>query len=253
VRIIVLMPSRGTVAAETMLALLEHNEGYEIVFRMATRLPVDAARNRLAQKALDAAADRALFEAGSDPYVFWIDADAFFLKGTFTMMIRALEQDPGIDLLSALCGTRSPHQKATALIKTGDRDSGLIPGVHGEPGAVVDVELVPTHFLCHRVSLLRRLADQLPFGAADFPMTDDAFFSQAVRVNGGRMAVATGIPVFHVDERNGNAFLPAHAAARIDDSGAIDTTVIVAPLEQEERTYGERVDRVIRKNRSTLT
>ena len=86
------MPSRGTVAAETMLALLEHNEGYEIVFRMATRLPVDVARNRLAAKALEAAADRTLFEVGSDPYVFWIDTDAFFLKGTFTMMMRALEQ-----------------------------------------------------------------------------------------------------------------------------------------------------------------
>ena len=66
------------------------------------------------------------------------------------------------------------------------------------------------------------------------------------------MAVATGIPVFHVDERNGNAFLPAHAACRIDDSGTVDTTALAAPLEQEERTYGERIDRVIAKNRSTL-
>jgi hypothetical protein len=248
-RIIVLMPSRGTVAAETMLALLTHNEGYELVFRMATHLPVDAARNRLAAKALEAAEDRTLFPTQSDPYVFWIDADAFFLTGTFTMMIRTLEEHPNIDLLSALTGPRVPHEKSYAQTRYDDAASGLRPGVDCEAGAVVEVELVSAHFLCHRASLLRRVGSGPPFGPPDFPITEDIYFSRMVRVNGGRIAVATGIPVFHVDERNGHAFLPTYPAARIEDDGTLDAATPVNPLAPDERTYGDRVDSVVRRNR----
>jgi hypothetical protein len=251
-RIIVLMPSRGTVSAETALALIEHNEGYDIALRMATRLPVDVARNRLAEKALEAAADRSLFAQRADPYVFWVDADAFFLKGTFTMMIREMEKDPTIDLLAGLCGPRAPYQKSYAQTRFDDPTSGLVPGTDCPEGSVVDVELVSAHFMCHRASLLNRVRNKPPFGPPDFPISEDIYFSRNVRVSGGRIAVATGIPVFHVDERNGHAFLPAFPTVRIDDAGAVDTAAVVEPLQHEDRSYGARVDAVARRNRERV-
>jgi len=214
------------------------------VLRMVNRRPVDAARNQLAALALAAADDPALFAAGSDPYVFWIDSDAFFLKGTFSLMIDTLERTPSIDLLAALFGPRAPDRGAAAFRDRNDRHSYLLPERDFTRGELIDVDHVGLHFVLHRISLLRALGPR-PFGEADATEPDDAAFCGRIRHGNGRIVVATGIPVFHVDERNGAAYSPGVAACVIDGD-AIDPERLATALPPDERSYGPRVDRAVR-------
>ena len=240
IRFIALMPTRGSVAGETVGALVRNAEQHDLVLRMAHRQPVDVARNRLAQEALRAADDRALFAPDVDPFVFWIDSDAFFLKGTFSLMMRELEAHPELDVLAAYFGPRAPFAGSTAFVKANDMASSVVAGTTCEPGAVVRVETVGLHFVVHRVSLLRRLGPQ-PFGSPLEAAADDSRFCASVRAVGGTIAVATGIPVFHVDERNGTAFFPG-ARALIVDGDRVNTELSVTALPFEQRSFGTRVD-----------
>jgi hypothetical protein len=231
------------VAAELLAALSGNTAGYEIVLRMVHRQPVDVARNRLAALAIAAADDAALFPVDADPYVFWIDSDAFFLDGTFKLMIHTLEANPAVDVLAALFGPRASNRGATAFRRVSDPKSYLIPEVNVTRGEVVDVEQVGLHFVLHRVSLLRALGAN-PFASTTGMATDDAAFCGRVRHGNGRIAVATGIPVFHVDERNGAAYSPGIAACVIDGD-RISTTELAEELPAETRSYGERIDRAV--------
>jgi hypothetical protein len=244
VTIIVLIPTRGSVTAELVAALVNNAGDHRIVLRMVNRRPVDVARNELAALAIAVADDPAFFAPGTDPYVFWIDSDAFFLKGTFALMIHALEREPSIDLLAALFGPRAPECGAAAFRDRDDRQSFLMPDVNVTRGELVDVDHVGLHFVLHRVSLLRALGPE-PFGDARSTEPDDAAFCGRIRFGNGRIAVATGIPVFHVDERNGAAYSPGIAACVIDGD-AIDPDALGKALPPEQRSYGARVDRAIR-------
>jgi hypothetical protein len=244
-RVVVLMPTRGSVTAETLVALVNNTEGYELVLRTENRQPVDVARNRLAATALAVAADRALFDEGDDPFVFWIDSDAFFLPGTLTMLIRELQQGP-YDLLAPLSGARVAGSSVQALRDVYDRSSSPAPGVDCERGEIVPVAMSTTHFLAHRASLLARVGPE-PFGTGDAgDETEDFFFCRRVREAGGRIAVHTGVPVFHVDERNGAAYLPQFEPIAIVGSG-IDANVPVEALPLEQRSYGPRIDAIVKR------
>lgn len=238
------MPTRGVVVAELVAALIGNTAGCDIVLRMEHRQPVDVARNRLAAKAIAAAADPALFAAGSDPYVFWIDSDAFFLDGTFKLMIHTLEGNPSIDLLAGLFGPRASNRGATAFRRVDDKNSYLVDDVNFTRGDIVDVEQAGLHLALHRVSLLRALGND-PFTSPAGIASDDAVFCARIRHGNGRIAVATGIPVFHVDERNGAAYSPGVAACVIDGT-TISTTELATELPPETRSYGERIDRVVK-------
>lgn len=244
-KFIVLMPTRGTVTAETVAALLMNGEGHSLVVRMVHRKPVDVARNQLARDALTAADDPAVFERGADPLVFWIDSDAFFLKGTFSLMIREFETHPEIDVLVGYFGPRAPFLGSTAFLKADDIASSVVAGTNCVLGAVVPVEAAGLHFALHRASLLRRLGKE-PFGPPMQRGSDDMWFCRRVREVGGRIAVATGIPVFHVDERNGLAFYPGARALVVAGDHIDAEAVAETPLPLELRSFGERVDRAKR-------
>jgi hypothetical protein len=243
-RVIVAMPTRGVVSAELLQALVNNADGHRLILRMVNREAVDIARNRLAAQAIAAADDPELFAPGTDPYVFWIDSDAFFVRGTLTLMMRTLEEHPFLDVLAALFGPRVANSGAAAFRSLSDRQSMLIPGVNCKRGEVVDVEQVGFHFTLHRVSLLRALGPN-PFGDPSENTSDDAAFCWRVHAGGGRIATATGIPVFHVDERNGAAYTPGVAVAGIDGD-AIDATRIPDELPFETRAYGDRIDPMLR-------
>lgn len=236
------MPTRGSVCAETVRALVNNGEGHRLLLRTEDRLAVDVARNRLAKTALALAADRRFFEAGSDPYVFWIDADAYFLPGTLTTMMHELDKG-AFDLLAPLSGARATGSSVQALRDAGDTTSSPRPGIDCKPGDIVPVAMATTHFLAHRASLLQRLGED-PFGGPHAPETDDFFFCRRVREIGGRIAVHTGIPVFHIDERNGAAYLPGFAPVAATGDG-IDANVKPDALPFERRGYGPRVDSLI--------
>jgi hypothetical protein len=116
--------------------------------------------------------------------------------------------------------------------------------VNFKRGDLVDVDLVGLHFVMHRVSLLPKLGAN-PFGDPFAPNSDDAAFCGRVRHGSGRITVATGIPVFHVDERNGAAYSPGIAACLIDGD-TIDTTALASELPVEKRSYGNRIDAVVK-------
>jgi hypothetical protein len=242
--VIVLVPTRGTICAELSRALINNTPGFELILRTRDRLAVDVARNALAADAIAAADDAELFPAGSDPYVFWIDSDAFFLKGTMTLMVRTIERHPDIDVLAGLFGPRASERGATAFRTAGDRSSFLMPEVNFTRGDLVDVDLVGLHFLLHRVSLLRGLGAD-PFGLANSPASDDAAFCGRIRHGGGRITVATAVPIFHVDERNGTAYSPGIGACAIEGD-AISTTILGKELPPEERNYGGRINQATR-------
>ncbi len=248
VTFIVLIPTRGTVVAELLRSLVNNSEGHRLVLFTADRLPVDVARNRLAAQAIAAAGDASLFPAGSDPYVFWIDSDAFFLNGTFSLMIHALEANPSVDLLAALFGPRAAECGATAFRSRLDAHSYLVPDVNFTRGELVDVDHVGLHFVMHRVSLLRAMGPD-PFGDAGAPEADDAAFCGRIRHGNGRIAVATGIPVFHVDERNGAAYSPGIAACVVDGN-EIGTDALAPEMPPDARSYGPRVDAAVRSTRA---
>lgn len=241
---LVLVPTRGTVATELLAALVSNGEGHRIVLRTVNREAVDVARNRLAELAIAAADDETLFPAGSDPLVFWIDSDAFFLAGTFTLMLHTLAQNPAIDVLAALFGPRAANRGAAAFRTATDRSSMLDPEKNFTRGDLVDVDLVGLHFVLHRVSLLRKLGPD-PFGGGDAPNSDDAAFCGRIRHGNGRITVATGIPVFHVDERNGAAYSPGIAACVVDGD-SISETALAKELPVEVRSYGARIDAAVR-------
>jgi len=183
-QLIALVPTRGSVAAELVIALVNNAEGHRILVRTVNRESVDVARNRLAAQALAAADDPALFPAGSDPYVFWIDSDAFFLHGTLTLMLHALEANPSIDVLAGLFGPRAANRGATAFRDVSDKNSYLAEDVNFTRGDIVDVELVGLHFILHRVSLLRRLGPA-PFGAPSDTVSTTPLFAGAYVVPAG--------------------------------------------------------------------
>jgi hypothetical protein len=244
VRAIVAMPTRGVVSAELLQALVNNAEGHRLILRMVNRETVDVARNRLAADVIAAADDPELFAPGTDPYVFWIDSDAFFLRGTLTLMMRTLEQHPWIDMLAALFGPRRAKRGAAAYLKLSDQFSLLVPGENFKRGEVVEVEQVGLHFTLHRVSLLRALGPN-PFGEPSENTSDDAAFCSRILAGKRRIAVATGIAVFHVDERSGAAYTPGLDAVAIDGD-TIDETHSPDELAFESRDYGERINAIIR-------
>ena len=141
-----------------------------------------------------------------------------------TLMMHALETNPTIDMLAGLFGPRAANRGATAFRDINDKSSYLVEDVNFTRGDIVDVALVGLHFILHRVSLLRRLGPA-PFGAPNDMVSDNAAFCGRIRGAG----VATGIPIFHVDERNGAAYSPGVGACVIDGN-TIDTSRLAEDL-----------------------
>lgn len=247
--VIVLMPTRGNVCAETTMALINNTRGHDLHLYTVNRRPVDTARNMLAARALEL--DPHDIAAGDDdPFVFWIDSDAFFLNGTMTLMMHEMRKDPTIALLAAYCGPRAAFAGATAYADLHDPNSFPHPGVTCEIGAFVDVKIAPLHFAVHRRSLLERVGTN-PFGDHAGPSSsEDAMFSQRIGLLGERIVVATGIPVFHIDERDGAAYLPGAPAMRVVEN-AVDTETPVPGLPLEHRDYGARMNAILARLRTT--
>jgi hypothetical protein len=242
-KIISLIPVRDRISKETSTALTANNESHELLLLTEERQPVDVARNILARRALAVANDPSIFPATQDPFVFWIDSDAFFLAGTLTTMIHQLKQNPWIDVLAPLSGPRIANHIAAGHTREGDLMSFPHPGVNCQPGDIVEAVFVSTHFFAHRASLLTKLGDE-PFGSpTDLEWTDDGYFCMNARKHGARLAITTAIPVFHVEERTGAAFLPYCAAARVEGATVVDFPDY-AETPKEQRNYGRRLDEV---------
>lgn len=172
--------------------------------------PVDAARNEIAENALNAAA-----EQPSHEHLFlWVDSDIMFQPCAVGKLWRELRRHPEIDLISGgYCFKESGEPILAGRDYVGRQ---ILEGVDYERGDVVECWYPCMGFLLHRAGVLERVPrpwfECIPDVA---PATDgmgggeDNTFFKKVRAAGLRAWVHTGAEVTHIDRRTGEAFTPA--------------------------------------------
>ena len=245
--LLVCMPIRDRMEPETALAL-ERN--LSLPFQLLTEigLPVDIARNRLAESARKSTAE----------YVVWIDSDCWFEPGTIETKIRALITTASVSVVAAYCSGRLPFSASLAFAN----GTSLYPVALGEP---VPIDWATMHLVVHRRSLLDRLGDH-PFTLGEHDLGEDQAFYRLVRECGaGKIVVLnSGSVVAHMDK--GVAFLPGLPPGRIvnnrfEVADARSQEEIVAEYNRmlasretysggviySDRSYGPSVDAAIRK------
>ena len=206
--LLVLMPTRGSVSVETFTALSSNCDGLPKAIVTVARRPVVEARNSLWKIATEAQAQLPWSEA----FVLHVDDDAFWLPGTISKMIDTLRTYPQIDVLSGAYCTRLPF-----YTMIGNRTAGkLSPPVPKQVGEICEVQEVGMHFVMHRIKLLSKVGPD-PFNRIE-NMPEDYSWSRHVREAGGRLFIATGANVAHVDANSGSAYLVGSAVHKIENN-----------------------------------
>ena len=223
------MPVRDRVEPETKFAL-ENNVG--VRYRLLTEigLPVDEARNRLAERALETEAER----------IVWVDADAFWLPGCLERML-SWTADPS-KVIGAVYGRRthfSPvnaRQSAQAIYVGFDHIrsiDGLIP-----------CYFIGSHVLACSRALLERLGPH-PWELSDVDQSEDNAFARRIREAGCAQYLDTRAWTFHVE--NGVMYVPGSSAYVLVD-GKPERRPLPPTLPfARGRGYGSAVDAAMRK------
>lgn len=239
--VIILMPSRGQICYETYLALANNMDDVKHVLCTIGRRPIVQARNELAAEALRFAKEHAEHEW----FALWLDDDAWFTPGTVRTMVNAMRDVPSIDaLFGNFCG-RGPFANPVAYRKARDGNSFPREGVDCQHGDLIEIDEAGFHFVLMRTSLLERLgpnpfdipADALPTDTEDFA------FCRRAKKAGARLVVGMGLPIVHVDPRDGSAYFPGMPTAQMVENSVrrVDlthTTTTGATKTLEQREYG---------------
>jgi hypothetical protein len=199
----ILMPLRSTddLQPETARALRLHTPEHRL-FQVAG-LPVDQARNTLAQKVL----------ALPNPpdVVLWIDSDAFWGAGAIEALLATMEAYPSYAMICGLFSKRMAGCAATALRKAGDGASALRPTTPEQKaigncifGDVVPIETTGMHFTAVRIDALRSVSPGA-FNVRD-GLAEDQSFCKRLRGAGYESACATGIVIAHLEAKTGLAY-----------------------------------------------
>lgn len=165
-------------------------------------------------------------------FVLWFDDDAYWQTGTFTRMLKAL-QNPGVDILAGWFSGRSPRQGPKAY-----REDGTWPRpgtAECEDGDIVEVAKCGFHFVMHRVEVLTSLGET-PFNIdGTGELGEDVAFCKKARDAGYRVWTHTGCPIAHIDE-DGTAYLPGENELRVvgGDLQRVDTTRKYGDLDEAQ-------------------
>lgn len=241
--IAVLMPTRGRITIETVAAL-SNFDGIAHFNLPVSRQPVTLARNALARSALTLPS-----VAGINPkggwYCLWVDDDAFWRPGTVATLMRALHDNPQIDILAGWFSGRSGMSNPKACWSDGTWPRPSQEGGNCAFGDIVEVDSVGFHFVLHRIDVLSRMGNE-PFSdpSDSGTRTEDAQFCANAKVAGLRVYVHTGVPVAHVDD-DGFAYLPGEPRMRVVGEQLVK-------VDEEYRSYGADVDRVVNAAQSGL-
>ena len=243
--LIVAMPTRGTVSVETHLALSANMDGLARCNLSVPRKPVVEARNELAAWIRKVAKERPWGWVPRETYVLWVDDDAWWAPTCVKTALSALRDLPAIDLLAGWFGGRNEYCHAFAYRRVGDGESYPRPGKDCSPGEIVEVARIGFHFVLHRASLLERVGDDpftIPEGSGA-NISEDFAFCDRVRAAGGRIGVATAIPIAHVDPKDGAAYFVGMPATEIRGNAVVRTTAEHRTLAgdvklPDSRTYG---------------
>lgn len=257
--LILLMPTRGSLAVETHEALSNHMDDIPNIRVIAQREPVDKARNMLAATATRIATEDPLHIGPAGYLALWIDDDVWWPAGTISAMLRAMQCDTTIDLLCAHFCVRYPSMSPAlapkglkALIETQNANKEgfylvRADAIGWKPGELNEIEGCGFHFVMHRLSALERLGAE-PFAVLD-ELAEDESFCKRANAAGLRMLCHTGLNVAHIDVKSGLAFVPFAPALQVYGDNLIyasqERLADFVPDERcrSDRKYGAAVDR----------
>lgn len=181
--------------------------------------------------------------------VLWLDDDAYWPPNTFAQVKAILRNCPQVDMVAGYFGTRLPF--ATPLAFRDKNDSNSFPKVNVDcqMGDLVEVERVSFHFVAHRVSVLEKVG-QNPFTLPEEgTIGEDFAFCDRARAAGCRIVCATGLPIAHIDPRDGAAYIPGMPALRVEQGQLVMPRQHVGANGEvkigEARSYGPEVDAVV--------
>jgi len=242
----VFMATRGQISFETHMALTYNMSGFKHVETIVARKPIVDARNALAHSSLSLRADNPLDFIPREWFVLWVDDDAWWRAGTVEVMLRALREYSHVDALFGNFSSRTPYSHALAWRSRHDNESYPKPGVDCSPGDVVSIERAGFHFVLMRLSLLERIGKD-PFTVPDGEeIGEDFAFCDRAKFVGANLAVGMGMPIVHVDARNGAAYIPGMPAMMMDGNSVkaltVEHGVPGGRIRAEARKYGLRVD-----------
>lgn len=106
-RLIVLMPTRGTITLETQLALSNNMDSCKYVIETVSGKPVVEARNELVRRAQSIV--RADSRFAGTWLVLWIDSDSWWPSGTISRIINDLRPHSEFDIVFGCHTTRRPY------------------------------------------------------------------------------------------------------------------------------------------------
>jgi hypothetical protein len=228
--IIVAMPTRGSISAETHYCLRSHMDGFPVHEEIVARKPVVEARNELARRV------RSLSEF---PFVLWVDDDAWWPPGWVTRAVEIMSERKEIAILFGLYGGRGPFAVSVALGKKGHPKLQL-PG----PSQPVEVLVCGFHWVLMRREVLDAVGDD-PFSLSDRNGFYPEDFSFCERVVGAklRMFCAPDLYIAHVEPESGHAFIPGVRALKMTDLWLdMSTNPECESFSFVSRSYGKDID-----------
>lgn len=242
-RLIVCTPMRDRARPEYLQALERDRQRFEIVHLTEVGRPVTDARNILARRAREIAAEGDL--------MLWADDDAWWAAANLDRMIETLDRQPEIDVLTAMFGGRDHFSPPFCWTKWDNDDSIVDPGRNCAIGAVVPIESCGFHFVLMRSAALHVVGDS-PFDPIAGVRGEDVTFCVRARDFGLRLAVATGESVAHVGD-NGAAYFVGAPKAKIVSGKVVMPKTFAMPSGlrnlEATRSYGEHLDALTNRNR----
>lgn len=244
--LIVCMPTRGQICYETQIAIEQNLQGLKYAKIMAGRKPVVEARNILAKMALEVPSTHAFDFEPREWFVLWADDDAWWQPGSVQAMLSCMRDFRQIDALFGSFGHRVPYSRVAAYQRKGDTTSDPKPGIDCALGDVVPVERAGFHFVLMRLALLDRVGPN-PFDIPqDSGLSEDFAFCDRAIDAGACLAVGTQMPIFHVDPRDGTAYLPGMPAMRMENNSVqlltMEHVAVSGVRQSEDRAYGDEID-----------
>jgi GT2 family glycosyltransferase len=191
-------------------------------------MPVDVARNHLAQQMLDAGRRW----TPSDAFCLWFDDDAMWSAGTIRRAVEYFRAFPKIDILAGYFCIRAAYVAPAATKEALHIRCEIEPDEQG----LIEVEDVGFHWLMHRLNVLEAVGPD-PFSCFQ-GKTEDNSFCQRARNAGFRIFVATDLRIPHVDVQKGTAYLP-YTRELISFGHEVSAPMSDAPT---KRSYGPTID-----------
>jgi hypothetical protein len=252
--VIVCMPSRGQICYETQLALECNMDGIPYCVARVGRMDVIAARNNLAEMALETASTKNPFKfTPREWFVLWVDDDAWWYPGTVKTMLDALHHLPKLDALFGSFCIREPYQKTLAFRDAHDLESFPKRGVDCKDGEIVPIERCGFHFVLMRLSLLKRIGPKPFTPPPDSDCGEDSAFCERAVSIGASLGVGISMPIVHIDPRDGTAYLPGMPAMLMSGNsvkslGSPHLSGHGSVKSAELRRYGSGIDERVAKH-----